>query len=110
MSHSVIIPVTEIDAETAFYTIAFGIEPHTDTPYYVGYNVAGQEIGLNPTGHASGMTGTVVFWNVDDVAAKVAEAEAAGATITQPATEVGGGVTTAIVTDPQGNQLGFISQ
>jgi predicted enzyme related to lactoylglutathione lyase len=55
------------------------------------------------------MTGTVVFWDVDDVAAKVAEAEAAGATVVQPATEVGGGTTTAIVTDPEGNQLGFIS-
>jgi lactoylglutathione lyase len=109
MSHSVVIPVKDSAAATAFYTVAFGQEPHTDTPYYVGYNVGGQEIGLNPNGHASGMTGTVVFWDVDDVAAKVAEAEAAGATVVQPATEVGGGTTTAIVTDTEGNQLGFIS-
>lgn len=109
MSHSVVIPVKDTAAASAFYTIAFGQEPHTDTPYYVGYNVGGQEIGLNPNGHASGMTGAVVFWNVDDVAAKVTEAEAAGATVVQPATEVGGGTTTAIVTDPEGNQVGFIS-
>ena len=109
MSHSVVIPVKNSADATAFYTVAFGQEPHTDTPYYVGYNVGGQEIGLNPNGHASGMTGTVVFWNVDDVAAMVAAAAAAGATVVQPASAVGGGTTTAIVTDPEGNQLGFIS-
>ena len=110
MSHSVVIPVKDSASASAFYTVALGQEPHTDTPYYVGYNVSGQEIGLNPNGHASGMIGTVVFWNVDDVAAKVDEAEAAGATVVQHATEVGGGTTTAIVTDTDGNQLGFISQ
>lgn len=109
-NHSIVIPVDDIGAATAFYTTALGVAPHTDTPYYVGYNHDGQEIGLNPQGRASGMTGTVVFWYVDDVAAKVAEVEAAGASVAQPATEVGGGTTTAIVTDADGNQVGFISQ
>ena len=109
MSHAIVTPVKDIATATKFYTAAFGTEPHTDTPYYVGYNVNGQEIGLNPNGHDMGMTGTVVFWDVEDVAAKVAEMESAGGTVVQPATEVGGGTTTGIVTDTEGNQVGFIS-
>ncbi|UUZ58777.1 VOC family protein [Nocardioides sp. B-3] len=109
-NHSIVIPVQDLAAATAFYTTAFGVEPHTDTPYYVGFNHGGQEIGLNPNGHVGGMAGSVVFWNVDAVAGKVAEAEAAGASIVQAATEVGGGTTTGIVTDTDGNQLGFITR
>ena len=32
-----------------------------DQPYYVGYNVAGQDIGLDPNGHRQGMTGPYVL-------------------------------------------------
>lgn len=56
------------------------------------------------------MTGPVVYWNVDDLAAKVAEVAAAGGTIVRPISEVGGGTSLALLTDPAGNQVGFITQ
>ena len=43
-------------------------------------------------------------------AAKVAEVEAAGGTVVRPVTEVGGGTSLALLTDPAGNQVGFITQ
>lgn len=109
-NHSIVIPVEDLGAATAFYTTAFGTEPHTDTPYYVGFNHAGQEIALNPNGANDKMTGPVVYWNVDDLAAKVAEVEAAGGTVVRPTSEVGGGTSLALMTDPAGNQVGFITQ
>ncbi|WP_210443313.1 VOC family protein [Nocardioides sp. SYSU D00065] len=109
-NHSIVIPVDDIAAATAFYTTAFGVEPHTDTPYYVGFNLDGQEIGLNPNGEADRMTGPVVYWETDDVAAKVAEVEAAGGRVVRPVSEVGGGTSLALLADPAGNQVGFISQ
>lgn len=109
-NHTIVIPTADLGAATAFYTIAWGAEPHTETPYYVGFNLDGQEIGLNPQGDRDQMTGPVVYWKTDDLAAKVVEVEAAGGTVVRPVTEVGGGTSLALMTDPAGNQLGFISQ
>ena len=109
-NHTIVIPVEDLAAATAFYTTAFGVEPHTDTPYYVGFNLDGQEIGINPNGDKDRMTGPVVYWSTDDLAAKVAEVEAAGGTVVRPVTQVGGGTSLALMTDPAGNQVGFITQ
>ena len=74
-NHTIVIPVEDLATATAFYTTAFGVEPHTETPYYVGFNLDGQEIGINPNGDKDQMTGPVVYWSTDDLAAKVAEVE-----------------------------------
>ena len=50
---SVVIPVSDLDASKAIYTAAYGT-PHTDESYYVGYNVDGFEIGLNPANDTDG--------------------------------------------------------
>lgn len=109
-NHSIVVPVTDLVASTAFYRTAWGVEPHTDSPYYVGFNIDGQEVGLNPNGEADKMTGPVVYWHTDDLEAKVVELEAAGAQVVRPPSEVGGGTSLALITDPSGNQVGFISQ
>ena len=64
---SIVYPV-DLEAAKAVYAALLG-QPHTDQPYYVGFNVDGQEIGLNPHGHQQGMTGPVGYWQVDDTAA-----------------------------------------
>ena len=61
-NHTIVIPAADLDAATAFYRTAWGAEPHTETPYYVGFNLDGQEIGLNPNGERDQMTGPVVYW------------------------------------------------
>lgn len=45
--HSLVIPVSDLDAAKAIYSALLGA-PHTDQPYYVGDYVAGFEIALNP--------------------------------------------------------------
>ena len=54
------------------------------------------------------MTSPVAHWHVPDIEAKLAELTAAGATIKDPARDVGGGRLVATVTDPDGNVLGLI--
>ena len=109
-NHTIVIPTPDLAAATAFYKTAWETDPHSETPYYVGFNLDGQEIGLNPNDERDGMTGPVVYWMTDDLEAKVAQVEAAGGTVVRPVTAVGGGTSLALLTDPAGNQVGFITQ
>ena len=99
-------PVTDLERAKAVYTALLGLAPQADSSYYVGYDVAGQQIGLVPGGGPQGMTSPVAFWQVPDIEAKLAEVTAAGATLKESAHDVGGGRLVATFTDPDGNVLG----
>jgi predicted enzyme related to lactoylglutathione lyase len=105
---TVLHPVSDLDAAKAVYTALLGVPPTTDSPYYVGFETAGQQIGLVPGGGQQGMTSPVAYWHVPDIEAKLAEVTAAGATVKEPAHDVGGGRQVATVTDPDGNVLGLL--
>ena len=105
---TVLHPVSDLATAKAVYTALLGILPQTDGPYYVGFDAAGQHIGLVPGGGPQGMTSPVAYWHVPDIAAKLAEVTAAGATLKEPARDVGGGRLVATVTDLDGNVLGLL--
>jgi predicted enzyme related to lactoylglutathione lyase len=105
---TVLHPVSDLATAKAVYTALLGVEPQTDGPYYVGFDAAGQHIGLVPGGGPQGMTAPVAYWHVPDIEAKLAEVIAAGATVKEPVHDVGGGRLVATVTDPDGNVLGLL--
>ena len=105
---TVLHPVSDLAAAKAVYTALLGIEPQADSAYYVGYDTAGQHIGLVPSGGPQGMTSPVAYWHVADIEATLAEVTAAGATVKDSPREVGGGRVVASFTDPDGNVLGLI--
>jgi predicted enzyme related to lactoylglutathione lyase len=105
---TVLHPVSDLAAAKAVYTALLGVPPTTDEPYYVGYEAAGQHIGLVPGGGPQGMTSPIAYWHVPDIEAKLAEVSAAGATVKEPAHDVGGGRLVASFTDPDGNVLGVL--
>src|SRR6516165_1638076 len=105
---TVLHPVSDLAAAKAVYTALLGIEPQADSAYYVGYDTAGQHIGLVPSGGPQGMTSPVAYWHVSDIEAKLAEVTAAGAKVNEPAHNVGGGRLVATFTDPDGNVLGLL--
>jgi predicted enzyme related to lactoylglutathione lyase len=105
---TVLHPVSDTQAAKAVYTALLGVPPHVDSPHYVGYDAEGQHIGLVPRGGPQGMTSPVAYWHVPDIAATLAEVTAAGATVTEPAHDVGGGRLVATVSDPDGNMLGLL--
>jgi predicted enzyme related to lactoylglutathione lyase len=49
----------------------------------------------------------VVYWHVPGIEAARTQMTAAGATVKDPASDVGGGRLVATVTDPDGNVLGL---
>ena len=105
---TVLHPVSDLETAKAVYTALLGVPPTADAPYYVGYDVAGQHIGLAPGGGPQGMKSPVAYWHVADIEAKLADVTAAGATVKEAPHEVGGGRVVAAFTDPDGNVLGLI--
>ena len=101
-------PVTDIDAAKAVYAALLGVEPTADSPYYVGFEAAGQQIGLVPNGGPQGMTSPVAYWHVADIESKLADVTAAGATVHEAAHDVGGGRLVATFKDTDGNVLGLV--
>jgi predicted enzyme related to lactoylglutathione lyase len=106
--NTVLHPVSDLEAAKAVYTALLGVAPAHDAPYYVGYDVEGQHIGLVPGGAAQGMTSPVAYWHVPDIEAKLAEVTAAGAKVKDSPSDVGGGRLVATFTDPDGNVLGLM--
>ena len=105
---TVLHPVSDLEKAKAVYTALLGAAPTADAPYYVGFDVAGQHIGLVPDGAQQGMTTPVAYWHVSDIEAKLAEVTAAGAEVKDAPRDVGGGRLVATVTDPDGNVLGLL--
>ena len=105
---TVLHPVSDLAKAKAVYAALLGVPPQTESPYYVGFEAAGQHIGLLPGGGPQGMTSPVAYWHVPDIEVKLAEVTAAGATVNEPAHDVGGGRLVATVTDPDGNVLGLL--
>lgn len=97
---TVIYPAPDLAASKAWFTALLGIEPYFDEPFYVGFEVAGYELGLDP--NADPAAGTVVHWGVADADAAFAALVAAGGSPRQGVTEVGEGIRVASVTEPAG--------
>ena len=97
---TVLAPVSNLAAAKAVYTALLGVGPQTDGEYYVGFDAAGQHIGLLPGGGPQGLTSPVAYWHVLDIEAKLAEVTAAGATVKDSVQDVGGGRLVATVTGP----------
>jgi predicted enzyme related to lactoylglutathione lyase len=102
---TVLHPVSDLATAKKVYVALLGIAPQADAPYYVGFDVGGQHIGLVP---GSDMASPVTFWHVSDIEAKLAEVTAAGAQVKEAAHDVGGGRLVATFTDPDGNVLGLL--
>ena len=55
---TIIYPAKDIARAKALFSRLLGVEPFIDSPYYVGFKVGDQDIGLDPNGHKSGPVGT----------------------------------------------------
>ncbi|HEX5631706.1 MAG TPA: VOC family protein [Gemmatimonadales bacterium] len=102
--------VPDLARAKRWYADAFGVEPYFDEPFYVGFDIGGFELGLDPdmTNARTGPGGTTTYWGVRDAEAALAHLLAIGATAHEPLTDVGGGIKVATVLDPFGNPLGII--
>ena len=92
----------------AWYSDAFGIAPYFDEPFYVGFDVGGYELGLDPNGGHTGAGGATAYWGVANLDAALAHVTARGGVPVAPAQDVGEGIRVATIADPAGNVIGLI--
>lgn len=105
---TIMYPVTDLAKAKALYGQLVGVEPYMDEPYYVGFNVEGQDVGLDPRGHKKGMEGPVAYWHVEDIEKSLNALLDAGAEAQQEVSDVGAGKLIASVKDADGNVVGLL--
>jgi predicted enzyme related to lactoylglutathione lyase len=107
---TVIYHVSDLKRAKDWYSKAFGVKPYFDEPFYVGFNIGGFELGLDPDvdGVRPGPGGSVAYWGVPDADEAVEAFVDAGAKLESPVRDVGGGIRVATVADPFGNLMGLI--
>ena len=101
----IIYPVTSLEQAKPIYTQLLGSEPYVDQPYYVGYKVGEQEVGLIPKDQDEG--GSIPYFHVTNIQESVQSLLSAGATVQQDVKNVGGGLLTAIILDADHNVIGL---
>ncbi len=102
--------VPDLSAARQWYSDAFSALPYFDEPFYVGFNLAGYELGLMPGDtEASGKSDNVLsYWGVEDIEAQFRRFVDLGAREHEAPFNVGGDITVASVKDPWGNVIGLI--
>ena len=107
---TVIYHVADLTRATAWYTEAFQQQPYFNEPFYVGFNIAGYKLGLDPNDAVtkSGRGGSVAYWRTTEVDVALEHFVRCGAVVASPIQEVGDGIKVATVADPFGNLIGLI--
>ena len=101
--------VRDLQKAKEWYSGVLGFGPYFDEPFYVGFDVGGYELGLDPDSEGvTGAGGVVAYWGVEDAAAAYERVLTLGAQIHSEPREVGGGIIVAAVKDPWGNVFGII--
>jgi predicted enzyme related to lactoylglutathione lyase len=83
-------PIRNLGDAKRWWSTVLGIDPYFDQPYYVGFNVNGCELALDPNGHAESGAGPVVYWGVNDIEQAVNALSKAGTATHTPITDHGG--------------------
>ena len=107
---TVIYHVADLDKAKAWYSSVLDMKPYFDQPFYVGFNVGGYELGLDPdsASTSAGGQGGTAYWGVSDAKAAWQRLLSLGAVARTDVQDVGEGIRVATVLDPFGNVLGVI--
>ncbi|QNL48719.1 VOC family protein [Olivibacter sp. SDN3] len=107
---TVIYKVGEISIAKEWYAKAFEVEPYFDEPFYVGFDIGGYELGLQPEEQSrkDRVESVIAYWGVDDIATEFNRLVTLGATAYERPKDVGEGIIVAQLKDPWENIIGLI--
>jgi predicted enzyme related to lactoylglutathione lyase len=104
----IVYPVQDLAQAKTLYSTFLGVPPYADSPYYVGFKVDGIDIGLDPNAHGRGITGPVVYLQVNDIQQRLQSLLEMGAQELQAITDTGNGRLITSVKDSDGNIIGLL--
>lgn len=99
--------VADINKAKEWYSKAFDTAPYFDQPFYVGFNIGGYELGLQPDDSVKG-DNIVTYWGVEDINSEYERFLSLGAAEHEAPQNVGGEIVVASVKDPWNNIIGLI--
>ena len=107
---TVIYKAPDLARAKTWYRDIFGVTPYFDEPFYVGFNIGGFELGLDPGGDGQppGPGGSVAYWGVANLRDTMDRLASAGVAVVSPLQDVGEGILVATIADPFGNVIGLI--
>ncbi len=106
---TVIYGVNDIERAKFWYESALQLRPYFDKPFYVGFEIGGTELGLDPNATPIGVlsAGVIAYWEVVEIENEFERLTSIGAKEHEKPHDVGGGMKTAIIVDPFGNLFGM---
>jgi len=102
---TILYPVKDMTQAKTLFQKLLEVEPYADQPYYIGFKIGDQDIGLVPNSPEGGVT---AFYHVDDIKNSLQILVDAGAEIIQNVKNVGGGRLIASAKDKDGNIIGLV--
>ncbi|HEY1869721.1 MAG TPA: VOC family protein [Chitinophagaceae bacterium] len=102
---TILYPVKDMTQGKTMFRKLLGVEPYADQPYYVGFKIDDQDIGLVPNNPERGVT---AFFHVDNIETSLQILLDAGGKTIQDIKNVGGGRLIASAKDQDGNIIGFV--
>ncbi len=102
--------VDNLEKAIEWYTKVFGVPPYFNEPFYVGFNINGYELGLQPedSNPIEKSENVLSYWGVENIKKMYQHLISLGATSHEKPTNVGGKIMVATVKDPWNNILGII--
>lgn len=101
--------VSDLAKAKLWYSQVFECEPYFDAPFYVGFNIRGYELGLQPEEHPLAKSDAVVsYWGTNDIKAEFQRFLSHGALVHQELQNVGEEIMVGTLKDPWGNIIGLI--
>lgn len=108
---TIIYHVDNLEKAKEWYKKITGIAPYFDQPFYVGFNINGCELGLDPDlNNVKNGEHSVAYWQVDDIKDAIDNLIINGAKVINAIQEVGEGISVAVAEDPFGNYIGLIEE
>ena len=101
--------VPDIEEAKQWYIEAFSTKQYFDMPFYVGFSIAGYELGLQPDENNQVKSENVeMYWGVNNVDVSYNRLLLLGTTAHNPPQNVGEEIIVATVKDPWNNIIGLI--
>jgi predicted enzyme related to lactoylglutathione lyase len=102
---TILYPVKDMTQGKTMFRKLLGVEPYADQPYYVGFKIDDQDIGLVPNSPEGAVA---AFFHVDDIKGSLQIILDAGGKTIQEVKGVGGGRLIASAKDQNGNIIGLV--